>query len=99
MCTADKEMNMEAILLVMYTTYAVVKIGPKKNSAVVKIRFKSRTGLNFFKPYFLFCLRSVNTARIAFLFISLSAVHLYDFHIIYGHLFMTSRVYLQLEPT
>ena len=33
MCTADKEMNMEAILLVMYTTYAVVKIGPKKFSS------------------------------------------------------------------
>ena len=30
MSTADKEMNMEAILLIMYTTYAVVKIGPKK---------------------------------------------------------------------
>ena len=60
MCTADKEMNMEAILVVMYTTYAVVKIGPKKNLAVVKIRFKSHTVLNFFRPYFHFCLRSVH---------------------------------------
>ena len=60
MCIADKEMNMEAILVVMYTTYAVVKIGPKKNLAVVKIRFKSHTGLNFFGPYFHFCLRSVH---------------------------------------
>ena len=48
MCTADKEMNMEAILAVMYTTLAVVKIGLEKDSAVVKIRFKSRAGLNFF---------------------------------------------------
>ena len=47
MCTADKEINMEAILPVMYTTYAVVKIGPKKYSAVVKIRFKSRTGIRY----------------------------------------------------
>ena len=60
MCTADKEINMEAILLVMFTIYAVVKIGPKKNSAVVKIRFKSRTGLNFFRPYFHFFLRSIH---------------------------------------
>ena len=58
--TADKEINMEAILLVMFTIYAVVKIGPEKNSAVVKIRFKSRTGLNFFRPYFHFCLRSIH---------------------------------------
>ena len=35
MCTADKEINMKAILLVMFTIYAVVKIGPEKNSATI----------------------------------------------------------------
>ena len=62
MYTADKEMNMEAILLVMFTTYAVVKIGPKKYSAVVKIRFKSRTGIRYtveFSPSQLFVISSL----------------------------------------
>ena len=42
MYTADNKMNMEAILVVMYTILAVVENKARKISAVVKIRFKSR---------------------------------------------------------
>ena len=45
-------------------------------------RFKSRTGLNFFQVFFSLLLLLVSiTAKIAFIFTSLTAVRIYDFHI------------------
>ena len=45
-------------------------------------RFKSRTGLNFFQVFFSLLLLLVSiTAKIAFIFTSLTGVGIYDFHI------------------
>ena len=51
-------MNMKAIFVVMNTTSALAKI---ENCTSIKGHgFKSRTGLNFFRPYFLYCSSNVH---------------------------------------
>ena len=44
--------------------------------------FNSRTSLNFFRPFFYYCLRSVQYREDALIFISWNtAVHIYDFYL------------------
>ena len=51
-------MNIKAIFVVMNTTSALAKI---ENCTGIKGHgFKSRTGLNFFRPYFLYCSSNVH---------------------------------------
>ena len=69
--TADKDVNMKAIFAVMNTTWALVEIRLLISwlvSSVVRALhryrkghgFKSRTGLNFFRPYFHYRSNSVH---------------------------------------
>ena len=57
--TADKDVTMKAIFAIMNTTWAVVKIRPEKKIQACS-GFKSRTGLNFFRPYFHYYSSSVH---------------------------------------
>ena len=68
---------MKAIFAVMSTTGEVGKTRPEKKFRPV--RFKSRTGLNFF--YHRSHGFKSHTGLIALTFTSLSAVQIYDFHI------------------
>ena len=74
---------MKVILAVMCTTWAVVKIRPEKKNRYRRGHgFKSRTGLNFFSGLIFTTAQVVFiTAKITFIFTSLSAVQIYDFHI------------------
>ena len=74
--------NMKAIFVVMNTTWAViVKIGPEKISGMYGIFFSFFVCLFFFRPSFHYCSSSVHYCEDRFHITSLSAVHIYDFHI------------------
>ena len=52
------------------------------STGIAQIMFKSRTSLNFFSGLIFTTAQAVFiTAKITFIFTSLSAVHMYDFHI------------------
>ena len=60
-----------------------MKIRPEFFQACTKFEPKYYTGLNFFFPGLIFTTAQLVfiTAKIAFILISLSAVHIHDFHI------------------
>ena len=84
-------MNIEAILVVKNTTELVLGI------TALGCWFKFCMGLNFFQAFFSTMTSAVFiTVRIASIFVSSTAVHIYDFSILLS-LFTSWKVYL--HPT
>ena len=80
--TADKDVNIKAIFTVMITTWAVVKMGPEKVQACTGFKPMTVQAWIFSGLFFHNCSSSVHYCEIAFIFMSLSAVQIYDFQIV-----------------
>ena len=80
--TADKDVNIKAIFTVMITTWAVVKMGPEKIQACTGFKPMTVQAWIFSGLFFHNCSSSVHYCEIAFIFMSLSAVQIYDFQIV-----------------
>ena len=80
--TADKDVNIKAIFTIMITTWAVVKMGPEKIQACTGFKPMTVQAWIFSGLFFHNCSSSVHYCEIAFIFMSLSAVQIYDFQIV-----------------